>query len=477
MPQQQHHQQHQYPFQQVPPPFMQQQYQHQHFQQQAGLFPHPQANAYPYGNQFDHYQPDYHFQQQQHQAPPPWGAPYEGYGGGGNSAPASAPVPLEPDAPPPSAEQPSTELALPQDSPPPSPRGELAAHTGSFSHPHAATAATAAAAAAASLGMVTHAAPAGFTHQAAPSYGPSHGAVLPQSAMPPQSAYAPGPPPVSAMPSAPPAPPPSSYPSTVLAPPSVYPPSSESEGCSDSESEENDRNLAVARYGGPPAPAHNAKEETSSSRFGILRRGSRSKTYPTETRYVPPKPERLNANYYPREDRGQQQQQQQDERPGLSRGNSGLVLKVHVGTKGPGRGTAPPPTSVGPYVGGSASRRDSGSSRGSSERGIGGLIKDMDRMFSDVMRGGMLDAGITVGVAGQGGAGSCLTRSFSAGGSGSSFGSGGGVRSSLMSSHTVIDASSRTLFSRTERTVVGEDGTRDTKVIRVLSPPILDVLC
>lgn len=241
-------------------------------------------------------------------------------------------------------------------------------------------------------------------------------------------------------------------PPAVLAPPSTYPPSSESEDSSESESE-SDRDVAVTRYGSA-APAR-APAAAASTRNRILRRAPRKSPYPTETRYVPPAPERLNAGFYPRETRGQHGQQDVGH-PGVSRAGSGLVLKLHLGTRGPDRGGATHPTSVGPPV----SR-----SRGGSQGSMGGIIQQMDRMFSDVMGGGVLGAGFSLDRAGEEGSGRGISRSFSAGGGGSSSSTSAGFgTASMMSSRTLVDAGSRTLFARTERTVINADGTRETNV-------------
>lgn len=359
-----------------------------------------------YGNQFGHQA--YPFQQQhqqqhqhqhQHQAPPSWGTPYESFDGGyGTPAPAA---PQQPPLPPErTAGPPSTELALPRDSP----RAAVptATYPGSFSH-HQAVAAS-------SHGIVAHAGGGlGFSHlRAAPSH--------------------------------------DDLPPAALAPPSTYPPSSESEDSSESEPEESDQDVAVTRYAPPAAPVR-------APRLRVLRRAPKKSPYPTETRYVPPTPERLVGGYYPKETRGLGQQDL--ERPGVSRGGSGLVLKLHLRSRAPDRAAPAPPTSMGPSV----SR-----SRGGSQGSMGGIIQQMDRVFSDVMSGGMLDAGLSFGAAGDEGSGRGVSRSFSAGGSGSSRSGGFGRSASMMSSRTVIDAGSRTLFSRTERTVINEDGTRETNV-------------
>ena len=403
--------------------------QHQHqFQQQPDLFhQQQQGNAsFMYGSPYGHQA--YPFQQQQqqhphhqHQASSSWGTPYDnGFdaAGGAYGVPTPAPPQQPPMPPEPAAGPPSTELALPRDSP----RAvEPAAYPSGFPH-HQAAPVAAAAATAASYGIVSHTnaggGGGGFTHHRAPVY--------------------------------------DDLPPAARAPPSTYPPSSESGDSSEAESEENDRDVAVTRYE-PPRAAAAAPTASPPHRRRLIRRAPKKSPYPTETRYVPPTPERLNGGYYPKETRGQQHE---GERPGVSRGGSGLVLKLHLGSEGPDRGgTAAPPTSVGPPV--SRSRRGS-------QGGVGGLIQQMDRMFSDVMGGGVLGAGFSLDVAGEEGSGRGLSRSFSAGGRGSSssssMGSGGFGRASMMSSRTVVDAGSRTLFSRTERTVINADGTRETDV-------------
>lgn len=414
-PQQQHqHQQQPYPFHQAPSPFIQQQ---QQFQQQA-TFPQQQENAFAYGNQFAPPQA-YPFQQHQHQhqAPPSWGTYYDNYGAGGYGAPAPASVP-PPLVPEPTSAPLSTELALPRDSP----RGGAAAYPGGFPHPEAAA-----------HGIVTHPGGGEFLRHEAPSYGiVAHPGVhgFPHHEAP-------------------------SYdlPAAALAPPSTYPPSSESE---ESESEESDEDLAVARYESP-APVRTVAK---APRRSILRRGPKKTPYPTETRYVPPQPERLSCNYYPKEMRGQGEQQH--ERAGSG---SGLVLKLHLGTRGPDRAApAPAPTSVGPLMTRStAGRTASTSSRGQPEGGMGGLVQEMDRMFANVMGGGMFGAGVSLDVAGEEGSGRGLNGSFSNGSSGNSR-SGGVGQASMMSSRTVVDGRARTVFARAERTVVSADGTRETNV-------------
>ncbi|CAM9538754.1 unnamed protein product [Ectocarpus sp. 6 AP-2014] len=433
--QQQQQQQQPYPFQQAPSPFMHQQQFHQ-----GGHFPPPPDSAYAYGNQFA--QQPYPFQQQQQQyqqhAPPSWGAyDYDDRGAGSYGAPASALV--APSLPPePCSAPPSTELALQQDSPP---AGGAGTYPNGFPHQAAAPLGTVA-----PLGMVAHHGGGGFPHHGAQSY------ALPPAAVAPPSTYPPSSEPARTLPPA------------ALAPPSTYPPSSESSDSS--ESEDGDQDLAVARYE-PRTPERSvatAESRTPERRVAttsgrsIFRRGSKKTPYPTETRYVPPQPERLNGTYYPKETRGQEEEQrpQHHERPGLSRGSSGLVLQLRVGAK-PRDGAPPPPTSVGPR------RSSSTNSRGGSDGSMGGLLQEVDRMFSTVMGGGMFGAGVSLGVDGEG-SGRGQSRGFSVG-SGSSRGAGGGAtRASMMSSHTVVDGRSRTLFARTERTVVNTDGTRETNV-------------
>ncbi|CAM9760913.1 unnamed protein product [Ectocarpus fasciculatus] len=430
MQQQQQQQQQPYPFQQAPSPFMHQQQFHQ-----GGHFPPQPESAYAYGNQFAQqpYPFQHQHQQYQQQAPPSWGTyDYDDRGAGSYGAPASAL--LAPSLPPePASAPPSTELALQQDSPP---AGGGAAYPNGFPHQ-----------AAAAHGIVAHHGGGGFPHHGAQSY------ALPPAAVAPPSTYPPSSEPERALPPA------------ARAPPSTYPPSSESSDSS--ESEDGDQDLAVARYESrsperrvatTESRAPESRVATTSGR-SIFRRGSKKEPYPTETRYVPPQPARLNGNYYPKETRGReegQQRPQHHERPGLSRGSSGLVLKLHVGAT-PRDGAPPPPTSVGPR------RSSSTNSRGGSEGSMGGLLQEVDRMFSTVMGGGMFGAGVSLDVAGEG-SGRGQSRGFSVG-SGSSRGAGGGgARASMMSSHTVVDGRSRTLFARTERTVVNTDGTRETNV-------------
>eukprot|EP00903_Cladosiphon_okamuranus_P018205 g16746.t1 len=423
MPQQQQQQQ-QYPFHQAPSPFMQQQHQ---FQQQPDLYQQQQGNAFMYGNQYGHqaypFQPQH--QHHPHQAPPSWSTPYGNFdAGGAYGVPAPAPPQQPPMPPEPAAGPPSTELALPGDLP----RTEPAAYPGGYPHQHAA---------APSHGIVAHAAPAaaaaaaaaagGFAHQRAPMGGGGGGFRHHRAPM-----Y-------------------DDLPPAAVAPPSTYPPSSESEDSSESESESEaeagGRQVVVTRNGSA-APAA-APAVSPQPRRQIVRRAAPKKSpYPTETRYVPPAPERLNSGYYPKETRVQQHE---GERPGVSRSGSGLVLKLHLGTKPPDR----PPTSVGPPM----SR-----SRSGSQGGVGGLIQQMDRMFSDVMGGGMLGAGLSLDMAGEEGSGRGMSRSFTAGGGGGSSRGGGYGTASMMSSRTVVDAGSRTLFARTERTVLNADGTRETNV-------------
>lgn len=260
-------------------------------------------------------------------------------------------------------------------------------------------------------------------------------------------------------------------PPVVVAPPSTYPPSSESAE-SESESEDSDEeDLAVVARKDSPPPVRTVAKTPGRSLF---RRGPAKEPYPTETRYVPPQPERLNGNYYPKETRRQGEQYQGEphhQRERSDSGSSGLVLKFHLGTRAPERAAAP--TSVGPLVDRPNSRSfASTSSRGRSEGGMGGIIQEMDRMFATVMGGGLLGAGVSLGVAGDEGSGRGLNRSFSSGGGGSSANSMGGAgvaRTSMMSSRTVVDGRARTLFSRTERTVLNTDGTRETNVSP--SPP------
>ncbi|CBJ29013.1 DnaJ domain containing protein [Ectocarpus siliculosus] len=374
---------------------------------------------------------------QQH-APPSWGAyDYDDRGAGSYGAPASALV--APSLPPePSSAPPSTELALQQDSPP---AGGAGTYPNGFPHQAAAPLGTVA-----PLGMVAHHGGGGFPHHGAQSY------ALPPAAVAPPSTYPPSSEPASTLPPA------------TRAPRSTYPPSSESSDSS--ESEDGDQDLAVARYE-PRTPERSVattesrtpeRRVATTSGRSIFRRGSKKTPYPTETRYVPPQPERLNGTYYPKETRGQEEEQrpQHHERPGLSRGSSGLVLQLRVGAK-PRDGAPPPPTSVGPR------RSSSSNSRGGSDGSMGGLLQEVDRMFSTVMGGGMFGAGVSLGVDGEG-SGRGQSRGFSVG-SGSSRGAGGGAtRASMMSSHTVVDGRSRTLFARTERTVVNTDGTRETNV-------------
>ncbi|CAM9321525.1 unnamed protein product [Ectocarpus sp. 4 AP-2014] len=432
--QQQQQQQQPYPFQHAPSSFMHQQQFHQ-----GGHFPPPPESAYTYGSQFA--QQPYPFQQQQQQyqqqAPPSWGAyDYDDRGAGSYGAPASALVAPSLPPEPPSA-PPSTELALQQDSPL---AGEAGTYPNGFPHQAAAPLGTVA-----PLGMVAHHGGGGFPHHGSQSYALPPAAVAPPSTFPPSSEHV------------------STLPPASRAPLSTYPPSSESSDSS--ESEDGDQDLAVARFE-PRAPERSVattesrtpERRVATTGRGFFRRGSKKTPYPTETRYVPPQPERLNGNYYPKETRelGEEQRPHHHERPGLSRGSSGLVLQLRVGAK-PRDGAPPPPTSVGPR------RSSSTNSRGGSDGSMGGLLQEVDRMFSTVMGGGLLGGGVSLGVDGEG-AGRGQSRGFSVG-SGSSRGAGGGAtRASMTSSHTVVDVRSRTLFARTERTVVKTDGTRETNV-------------
>ncbi|CAN0288916.1 unnamed protein product [Pylaiella littoralis] len=413
--QQQQQQQYQFPFNQAPSPFVQQQHQ---FQQQDP-FPQQQGSAFAYDNQFAHQA--YPFQQHQQQVPPPWGTYYDNSGVGGYGAPASASLPPPP-LPEPAPASLSTELALPTESP----RGGAAAYPGGFPH-----------AAAAAHGIVAHPDGGEFQHRGALSYGTvAHPGVggSPHHELP---CY--------------------DLPPVAVAPPSTYPPSSESEESeSESEAEDSEQDLAVVARSDSPVPVRTVAKKPSHSLF---RKAPKKDPYPTETRYVPPQPERLNANYYPKEMRGQGGQQQER----TESNSSGLVLKLHLGTRAPDRAAAPPaPTSVGPSMNRSTQRRSAGtSSRGRSEGSMGGIIQEMDRMFANVMGGGLLGAGVSLDVAGQEGSGRGLNRSFSSGGG--SVG-GGFARASMMSSRTVVDGRANTLFSRTERTVLNTDGTRETNV-------------
>ncbi|CAM9401016.1 unnamed protein product, partial [Hapterophycus canaliculatus] len=427
-------QQQAYPFQQGG--FMQQQ---QQFQPQPGAFAPQQDGAFGYGSQYGQQAYPFPYQQQQQQqqeASQSWG-PHSAYGNYDNAyhdygAPPSG-VQSTAMPPEPAAAPPSTELALPQESPP---KGGSAYPGGHL-------------AAAASGGMVAYSG-GGFPHHAGGV--PQHAAAY-QGMMAPHNGGYPqqGPPSYAGLPPA------------AWAPPSTNPPSSESEESSESESEEGDQDLAVARYGSPVPPESSYPTETRTdpsgalveSAGGIIPRHPKE-VYPRETRYVPPKPASQSWNHYPRQTRGNDGQQEGQERPGVSRGDSGIVVKLHVGkTKPSSSGGAP--TSVGPLA-----RRGTGS-----EGGVGGLMQEMDRVFSGMLGGSAFGAGLSVDVAEDGGSRRNLSRGFSVGPGGSrsgATGSGGGIAASMMSSHTVVNGKSRTLFSRTERTVVGMDGTRETDV-------------
>ncbi|CAM9309917.1 unnamed protein product [Scytosiphon promiscuus] len=435
---QQQQQQQAYPFQQGG--YMQQQ---QQFQPQPGPFPPQQEGAFGYGSQYGQEAYPYPYQQQQ-QGAQSW-APHDAYNNYDNAyhdygAPPSAAVPPEPASGPP-----STELALPEESP----QGGGSPYPGG--HP-----------AAASQGMVAYAG-GGYPHQAVamPQHAAAHqGMMAPHNGCYPQQG---GPLSYSGLPPA------------VWAPPSTNPPSSDSEESSDSESEGGDQNLAVARYGSPEPP-----ESTPSRRGSLFRRSPPGGSYPTETRtdlspggIIPRHPNKAyprETRYVPPKSASQQRQRQEQERPGVSRGDSGLVVKLHMGK------SKPSPSTGSSASAGALARRNAGSSRRGSEGSVGGLMQEMDRVFGSILGGSAFGAGLSVDMADETGSRRSLSRGFSVGGGGGggssrngASGGGGGVAATMMSSHTVVSGKSRTLFARTERTVVGMDGTRETDVSALVS--------
>ena len=197
------------------------------------------------------------------------------------------------------------------------------------------------------------------------------------------------------------------------------------EDSSDSE-EEDLRHRAVV-----PAKVKSPARRRSSSAFQLLTRRSNNRpSYPTETRYVPPAPPRMNANYYPTETRSHQAAEQA--RPAsVNRSRSGklmlsLVLSASLpaaSASGGGNSTAPAPApapasqrhaqarsasmgrsvvsrdrnSVGSNLG-----SDGGSVGGREKFSGGGLLKSMDRMFASVMGATTMTAEDVLGKGGEG---------------------------------------------------------------------------
>lgn len=267
---------------------------------------------------------------------------------------------------------------------------------------------------------------------------------------------------------------------SVMAPSAAY---SNSEENSDGANDDDSMPAAVAVR----APASQVSAPSTSGRSSALSNFRRSKekapSYPRETRYVPPMPVQLNANYYPKNTRkeyGYSEEQgsahdhlelYQPASPKPKRSGVSLALSANFDFQGlRGKKSATARDSLTPPSTRRLSRRETGGSpgqsgNGESKGGFGSMIQQMDRMFSSIMTPTMFDSDRdSNGFSKRDGAfGKSLSVS-----SVSSY-SGGGERnrvSTRRSSTTQIglDGMPRTVFSRTERVVVNTDGTRKVEV-------------